>query len=81
MAVAQRLCGSFAGPFELHSGRIELRSSLGVACAIGADADADELIRQADTAMYESKQHGAGQPVLAGAGTKPANGVARRDTV
>jgi diguanylate cyclase (GGDEF)-like protein/PAS domain S-box-containing protein len=65
MAVAERLCGSFAGPFEVTGGRIELRASLGVACATGFEADADELIRRADAAMYESKQCGAGQPVLA----------------
>jgi diguanylate cyclase (GGDEF)-like protein len=65
VAVAERLWGSFAGPFELSSGRVALRASLGVACAVGVRVDADELIRQADVAMYESKQCGDGQPVVA----------------
>jgi len=41
------------------------RLSIGVAWSSGEGADADELVAQADNAMYESKREGAGLPKLA----------------
>jgi GGDEF domain-containing protein len=50
---------------RLAKGSVALRLSIGVAWSSGEDADADELVAQADHAMYESKREGAGRPKLA----------------
>ncbi|HEX3511155.1 MAG TPA: diguanylate cyclase [Solirubrobacteraceae bacterium] len=65
MLVAERICGLLATPFELAGGAVELRGSVGVACSAGEDMSAEELVRRADAAMYESKGHGRGRPVFA----------------
>lgn len=64
--VADRICRSLEGEFELSCGTVQLRGSVGVACANGAQINAEELVRQADAAMYESKDRAQGRPVLAG---------------
>jgi diguanylate cyclase (GGDEF)-like protein/PAS domain S-box-containing protein len=68
MRVAERICGSLDGEFELSVGTVELRGSVGVACSNGAAISSEELVRLADAAMYRSKDHGRGRPVLAGDG-------------
>ena len=65
MLVAERICGLLATPFELSGGAVHLRGSVGVACSAGERMSAEELVRRADAAMYESKGHGRGQPVFA----------------
>jgi PleD family two-component response regulator len=50
--------------FELSTGSVELQGSVGVAFSSGG-TDAEELIRRADAAMYDSKNVGAGRPVMA----------------
>jgi diguanylate cyclase (GGDEF)-like protein len=67
MTVADRICGLLCGDFELASGTVQLRGSVGVACSqdypgIGAD----QLVKKADAAMYESKQQRQGLAVRAG---------------
>jgi len=70
MQTAERISSSLASSFEISSGRVALRASLGVACASAADVasariDAEELVRRADQAMYSSKAAARGTPVLA----------------
>jgi len=67
MRVGHRVGTLLGQKFELSSETVELRASVGVACqADGAAAvTADELVKQADIAMYESKQQALGLPVLA----------------
>ncbi len=65
MVVAERICRSLASPFEVSGGSAELRASVGVACSAAEAVPAEELIRRADAAMYESKAEGRGQAVLA----------------
>ncbi len=66
MRVAHRICEALCRPFELAGGMIELGASIGVACARGRTVSAEELVGQADAAMYSSKEHGECLPVLAG---------------
>jgi diguanylate cyclase (GGDEF)-like protein/PAS domain S-box-containing protein len=66
MRVAERICRTLGESFTLSSGPVQLRGSVGVACSHGEAISSEELIRQADAAMYESKDHGEGRPVLAG---------------
>jgi diguanylate cyclase (GGDEF)-like protein/PAS domain S-box-containing protein len=68
MQVADRISMTLCGNFELSCGEADLRVSVGVACAEGDDVSAEELIRQADAAMYVSKSDGKCVPVLASVG-------------
>ena len=62
--VAHRICESLGSPYALSSGAVELRASVGVACACAGEITADELVKRADAAMYLSKDQGRGLPVL-----------------
>jgi diguanylate cyclase (GGDEF)-like protein len=66
MQVADRISMTLCGSFELSCGSAELRVSIGVACGEAGAVSAEELVRQADAAMYESKSEGTCTPVLAG---------------
>jgi diguanylate cyclase (GGDEF)-like protein len=63
--VAERIREGLCDTFELDLGGIELRASIGVACAESAAVTPEELVRRADQAMYRSKEQGQSQPVLA----------------
>jgi diguanylate cyclase (GGDEF)-like protein/PAS domain S-box-containing protein len=69
MRAADRICESLHGSFELSCGTAELSASVGVACSGGEHVGCEELVRRADAAMYQSKEHGQCLPVLAPAGT------------
>jgi diguanylate cyclase (GGDEF)-like protein/PAS domain S-box-containing protein len=62
--VAHRICESLGSPYALSSGAVELRASVGVACACAGEITADGLVKRADAAMYLSKDQGHGLPVL-----------------
>jgi diguanylate cyclase (GGDEF)-like protein/PAS domain S-box-containing protein len=65
MQVADRISMTLCGNFELSCGEADLRVSIGVACAEGIELGAEELVKRADAAMYESKSRGTCTPVLA----------------
>jgi diguanylate cyclase (GGDEF)-like protein len=67
MQVADRISMTVCGSFGLTGGEAELSASIGVACGISGQVGAEELVRQADAAMYRSKSEGRAVPVLAGA--------------
>jgi diguanylate cyclase (GGDEF)-like protein/PAS domain S-box-containing protein len=60
-AVADRLLRQLMEPFQVRGREVFVRASIGI--AIGADSSStpDELIRNADTAMYEAKSAGKGR--------------------
>lgn len=63
--VAQRLLEVLDQPFVLEGMddvALEVRASIGV--AIGKRSDADELLRDADVALYQAKQSGKGRYVV-----------------
>lgn len=64
MEAAKRISQALRGTCELPAGSVELCASVGVAVA-DATVGAEELIEQADTAMYRSKEQRLGIPVLA----------------
>jgi diguanylate cyclase (GGDEF)-like protein/PAS domain S-box-containing protein len=57
-ALARRFRSVFDEPFELAGNRLPLTVSIGIAASDPAHAHADELLRDADVAMYAAKAGG-----------------------
>lgn len=55
---ADRLVSALCQPVELNGERLGVGASVGVAISPEAGADAAELTRAADTAMYSAKESG-----------------------
>jgi diguanylate cyclase (GGDEF)-like protein/PAS domain S-box-containing protein len=68
MRAADRICETLCGDFKLSDGVVELHASVGVACSNGLPISSHELVKLADSAMYQSKHAGKCLPVLAAAG-------------
>ncbi len=62
--VAQRLLAKFVDPFTIDGVKLNIGTSIGMAMSVAGDT-ADELYRHADAALYEAKERGRGQAVLA----------------
>src|SRR5215218_8373336 len=56
--VAERVLATLADPFPIAGRELHVSGSIGIALA-GADADPEELIRDADVAMYRAKARGS----------------------
>jgi diguanylate cyclase (GGDEF)-like protein len=59
--VAARILDLFAEPVTVDGDSTWVRSSVGIATAAAASLGADELLRQADIAMYRAKEAGKSQ--------------------
>jgi diguanylate cyclase (GGDEF)-like protein len=57
-AIADRIGAAFAEPFVLSSGALDMTASIGIAFAGRADNVPEELLHNADVAMYQAKQKG-----------------------
>jgi diguanylate cyclase (GGDEF)-like protein/PAS domain S-box-containing protein len=55
---AQRIASVLARPVEIAGHWLEISASIGIAVTPPIDADADTLLRCADTAMYDAKARG-----------------------
>jgi len=64
IVVADRLCAALVAPFYLAGEPVASTASIGIAVGTGASANAVDLVRDADSAMYEAKQKGRAQYVL-----------------
>jgi len=64
MRTALRIGESLRHQFKLKCGQVACHSSIGVAMASEGESKAASLVRRAQSAMAESKQQGAGRPVL-----------------
>jgi diguanylate cyclase (GGDEF)-like protein/PAS domain S-box-containing protein len=67
--VAKRLLTELASPFDIRGREVFVRASIGIATGAGPASQTDELIRNADTAMYAAKSAGRArfelfQPVM-----------------
>src|SRR5205823_11409542 len=76
---AERLVDALAPPLPLPSGEIHLRACVGIAFAGSATRAPDELLRDADAAMYRAKERGPGEIVVFDAGLR-GRAVARLET-
>jgi diguanylate cyclase (GGDEF)-like protein/PAS domain S-box-containing protein len=61
ISVAERMLESLTEPFEVQSRQVFVRASIGIAISQGSATTTDELIRNADTAMYAAKSGGRGR--------------------
>jgi diguanylate cyclase (GGDEF)-like protein len=59
-ALAERLATTLAEPFQVDGQTIQIGASVGVAIAAGGRVDGDQLLQQADLAMYAAKTAGHG---------------------
>ena len=59
--VAERALKLLTQPFELAGQSVNVSASIGIASRGEANVDADELIKEADEAMYEAKRAGKGR--------------------
>ncbi len=64
MSIAGRLLSAFEPPYQLGPHLVRSSASIGVACNVGQYESADEMLRDADIAMYEAKCRGKGCSVL-----------------
>ena len=60
LQVAQRLRQQLKSPFSISDRQLYTGCSIGVVISDSTYQEADELLRDADTAMYQAKQHGKG---------------------
>jgi diguanylate cyclase (GGDEF)-like protein/PAS domain S-box-containing protein len=58
IAVAERVLHALEESFQVGAAEISMRASVGVAVAHDPSADAEELLREADMAMYRAKDAG-----------------------
>jgi diguanylate cyclase (GGDEF)-like protein/PAS domain S-box-containing protein len=63
-SLAQRLHETLADPFEIRGREVFIGASIGIALDVAGDDAPDDLIRNADTAMYEAKAAGKGRSAI-----------------
>jgi len=59
-AIASRLIAALAEPFDIRGNELTAGASVGIAMAPGDGADADNLLKHADLALYQAKGEGGG---------------------
>ncbi len=64
VAVAERVLKAFSLPFHLESGETMAAASVGISVTSDSNQDPDDLIRDADAAMYRAKGAGGARVVL-----------------
>jgi diguanylate cyclase (GGDEF)-like protein len=57
-ALAERLRGAFAEPFDVYGQHVRMTASIGLAMAPEHGLSPQELMRHADIALYQGKNHG-----------------------
>ncbi len=60
-ALARRLIEAVGAPYEINAQRINIGTSIGIAVVPSDGGDVDEIIKNADLALYRSKADGRGR--------------------
>ncbi len=68
--VAERIHASLAQPFHVHGARLFASASIGIAVSVGGRTGADELLRDAETAVSGAKAMGPGHTCVFEAGMR-----------
>jgi diguanylate cyclase (GGDEF)-like protein len=66
VGLAERITNAFAEPFDLGGREVALSGSIGIAFTNKPDSDPDELIQEADIAMYHAKKGGGSRAAVFG---------------
>jgi diguanylate cyclase (GGDEF)-like protein len=61
VSIAERVVEAISVPMILADGEVVMRGSVGIATAIGDSITAEEMLRNADMAMYKAKSMGKGR--------------------
>lgn len=64
IVVAERLMGVLAEPFDVGDQRVFVTASVGIALSASGYADVEDIVRDADIAMYHAKQTGRARWVM-----------------
>ncbi len=59
--VAERISEAFGAPFEIQQQQVFTNVSIGIAVGNSSQEDPEDLLRNADAAMYEAKRNGKAQ--------------------
>jgi diguanylate cyclase (GGDEF)-like protein/PAS domain S-box-containing protein len=62
--IAERLLNTMAPPYDIFGNEVRSTASVGVVTSEAGEASAEEVIRNADVAMYEAKRSGRGCTVV-----------------
>jgi len=54
--LAERIIASVSAPYQLHGNRIEIGATVGIALSRDGSVESDELLRNADIALYRGKE-------------------------
>jgi diguanylate cyclase (GGDEF)-like protein/PAS domain S-box-containing protein len=68
--LAERINENLRAPFTTTRGDVYVTSSIGIAYATSGSASSDDLIRDADAAMYQAKEHGRARIEIFDAGMR-----------
>lgn len=63
-ALAQRIISELSKPFDFDGMKFEISTSIGISFAAGRVVSRDEILIEADSAMYEAKRAGGGRYTL-----------------
>jgi diguanylate cyclase (GGDEF)-like protein/PAS domain S-box-containing protein len=64
LALAERVAQTLTTPFRVGSTEVSMRASVGISLTADADADVEDVLREADVAMYRAKGAGGGRHEL-----------------
>jgi diguanylate cyclase (GGDEF)-like protein len=64
IVVAERIMGVLAEPFDVADQRVFVTASVGIALSASGYADVEDILRDADIAMYHAKQTGRARWVM-----------------
>jgi diguanylate cyclase (GGDEF)-like protein/PAS domain S-box-containing protein len=59
-SVADKVLAALSMPFTLHGHRLDIGTSIGISCYPHDGEDTTTLIKHADLALYQAKEHGRG---------------------
>jgi diguanylate cyclase (GGDEF)-like protein len=69
--IAERIRTAVAAPLTLHGRELQPKISVGGAVVVTGDARGDELLHEADLAMYHAKRSGQGCKIVVTSGSNP----------